>query len=158
MRVYVRCRQQHDKDHSGRLRSRYRAAARTTYSSSTSAPVWKDWEGDGGDTFVTGGRPQIWAGVHAMPRALFHSVRRSGRIRLSAGYELYDFAASQAQALGWELIWTSRTSARGFPHAMAYDGPMASVPFRPSRSCGCGKYISGTPSAGSARSLRTCVG
>jgi Xaa-Pro aminopeptidase len=95
-------------------------------------PVWKDWEGDGGDTFVTGADADM-ARCARDARALFHSVRRKWKDSALSGKELYDFADSQARALGWELnLDLSGHRLSDFPHAMAYDGPMASVPFRPS--------------------------
>ncbi|MEJ1962848.1 MAG: M24 family metallopeptidase [Gammaproteobacteria bacterium] len=95
-------------------------------------PVWEKWEGDGGDTFVTGTDDEM-ARCAKDARALFHIVRAKWKETGATGKQLYDFAESQARALGWELnLDLSGHRLSDFPHAAIYDGPMATVPFRPS--------------------------
>ncbi len=95
-------------------------------------PVWKQWEGDGGDTFVTGSDPEM-AGCARDARALFHVVRRKWQDSGLTGKELYDYAEAQALAMGWRLnLDLSGHRLADFPHSTVYDGPMATVPFRPS--------------------------
>lgn len=65
-------------------------------------PVFESWEGDGGDTFVTGSHPDM-ARAAVDARKLFHIVRRKWLADKASGRILYDFAVEQAKALGWEL-------------------------------------------------------
>ncbi len=95
-------------------------------------PVFEEWEGDGGDTFVTGGDPDMTR-IAADARKLFHRVRAQWAQHGWTGLQLYDYATSQARELGWELnLDLSGHRLSDFPHATIYDGPMATVPFRPS--------------------------
>jgi Xaa-Pro aminopeptidase len=95
-------------------------------------PVFEEWEGDGGDTFVTGSDPDM-ARIAGDARKLFHSVRTQWVRHGSTGQQLYDYATAQARELGWELnLDLSGHRLSDFPHAVIYDGPMATVPFHPS--------------------------
>ncbi|GGY05077.1 M24 family metallopeptidase [Paludibacterium paludis] len=96
-------------------------------------PVWKRWEGDGGDTFVTGTCPdrRRCAGD---ARAIFHRVRKKWLSDGATGRELYDYAADCARALGWELnLDLSGHRIADFPHAAIHEGPLADIDFAPSR-------------------------
>ncbi|AXT45472.1 MULTISPECIES: M24 family metallopeptidase [Chromobacterium] len=69
-------------------------------------PVWKQWEGDGGDSFVTGADPE-------MARCA---------------------ADARATARGWELnLDLSGHRLADFPHAAIHEGPLAEVDFTPAR-------------------------
>jgi Xaa-Pro aminopeptidase len=95
-------------------------------------PVWEEWEGDGGDTFVFGGDPNKERCAKDA-RALFHTVRHKWEATGMTGKELYEFALAEAAALGWELnMDLSGHRLSDFPHAAIYDGPMADVDFKPS--------------------------
>ncbi|MDD2877715.1 MAG: M24 family metallopeptidase [Acidiphilium sp.] len=95
-------------------------------------PVWEDWEGDGGDTFVVGSAPEKEK-CAADARTLFHTVRHKWENTGLTGKELYEFAVTEAQSLGWELnMDLSGHRLSNFPHAAIYDGPMADVDFKPS--------------------------
>jgi Xaa-Pro aminopeptidase len=95
-------------------------------------PVWQDWEGDGGDTFVVGSHPGAEK-CAADARTLFHTVRHKWESTGMSGKELYEFAVAEAEALGWELnMDLSGHRLSDFPHAAIYDGPMADVDFKPS--------------------------
>ncbi len=95
-------------------------------------PVWEEWEGDGGDTFVFGGDPNKERCAKDA-RALFHTVRHKWEATGMTGKELYEFAVAEAAALGWELnMDLSGHRLSDFPHAAIYDGPMADVDFKPS--------------------------
>ncbi|WP_322028920.1 M24 family metallopeptidase [Paraburkholderia sp. J76] len=95
-------------------------------------PVFEKWEGDGGDTFVFGNDADMTRCAEDA-RKLFHIVRRKWLSDASTGKVLYEFAVSQAQAMGWELnLDLSGHRLSDFPHAAIYEGPMADVDFCPS--------------------------
>jgi Xaa-Pro aminopeptidase len=96
-------------------------------------PVWKQWEGDGGDTFVTGSDPEM-ARCARDARTLFHLVRRKWERESATGKALYDFATEAAAQMGWNLnLDLSGHRLSDFPHAVIYDGPMATLEFTPSK-------------------------
>jgi hypothetical protein len=95
-------------------------------------PVYQQWEGDGGDTFLTGANP-LMAQAATDARVLFHLVRKKWLSDGWTGKELYDFAEGAARNMGWELnLDLSGHRISDFPHAAIYDGPMATVDFCPS--------------------------
>jgi Xaa-Pro aminopeptidase len=95
-------------------------------------PVLDKWEGDGGDTFATGGNPD-YAKCAQDARTLFHLVRKKWAKEGATGKVLYDFAAAEAQKMGWELnLDLSGHRISDFPHAAIYEGPMNTVDFTPS--------------------------
>jgi Xaa-Pro aminopeptidase len=95
-------------------------------------PVWEEWEGDGGDTFVVGSNPDMEK-CAADAKELFHTVRNEWESTGMSGKALYEFAVEEAKALGWELnMDLSGHRLSDFPHAAIYDGPMADVDFKPS--------------------------
>jgi Metallopeptidase family M24 len=94
-------------------------------------PVWKDWEGDGGDTFIVGQQPEM-ARCAADARTLFHTVRKRWEQSGLSGIGLYDFATEEAQKMGWALnMDLSGHRLSDFPHAAIYDGPLAEIDFKP---------------------------
>lgn len=96
-------------------------------------PVWKQWEGDGGDTFVTGGNPELSRCANDA-REIFHVVRRHWATHGATGKALYDYAASEAEKRGWALnLDLSGHRIADFPHAAIYEGSLAEVEFTPSR-------------------------
>jgi hypothetical protein len=95
-------------------------------------PVFEKWEGDGGDTFLTGSDPEMAKSAEDA-RRLFHIVRGKWKDEGWSGKQLYDFAESEAKAMGWALnLDLSGHRISDFPHAAVYDGPMATVGFCPS--------------------------
>jgi hypothetical protein len=95
-------------------------------------PVFEKWEGDGGDTFVTGTNPD-YARCAEDARKLFHLVRKKWLAEKTTGIVLYDYATEEAKKMGWELnLDLSGHRISDFPHAAAYDGPMNTVGFTPS--------------------------
>ena len=95
-------------------------------------PVWERWEGDGGDTFVTGSDAEM-ARCAQDAKALFHEVRAKWRDEKLTGQALYEFADRRATELGWKLnLDLSGHRISDFPHAAIYEGPLAEVPFNPS--------------------------
>jgi Xaa-Pro aminopeptidase len=95
-------------------------------------PVWEQWEGDGGDTFVTGSDPEM-ARCAKDARTLFHLVRKKWEKESATGKVLYDYATDEASRMGWKLnLDLSGHRLSDFPHAALYDGPMATLDFTPS--------------------------
>lgn len=96
-------------------------------------PVWKDWEGDGGDSFVTGTDPDKQRCADDA-RAIFHEVRGKWRDEGTTGRALYAYAMACAEARGWVLnMDLSGHRLADFPHAAIHEGPLAEVDFTPSR-------------------------
>lgn len=94
-------------------------------------PVWKDWEGDGGDTFVVGQHSDMQR-CAADARKLFHIVRRAWATSGLSGKSLYDLAIDGARKMGWELnMDLSGHRISDFPHEVIYKGPLAEVEFKP---------------------------
>ncbi|CAN7776809.1 aminopeptidase P family protein [Caballeronia sp. LjRoot34] len=96
-------------------------------------PTWKEWEGDGGDTFVTGtdaGKARCASDA----REIFHEVRKHWVETSDSGKVLYEVAVAAAKRRGWVLnMDLSGHRLADFPHAAIYEGPMAEVDFKPSR-------------------------
>lgn len=96
-------------------------------------PVWQKWEGDGGDTFVTGSNPELRQ-CASDAREIFHLTRQYWLSQHASGKQLYAFATRQAEARGWVLNQDlSGHRIADFPHATTYEGPLATVDFSPSR-------------------------
>jgi Xaa-Pro aminopeptidase len=96
-------------------------------------PVWKDWEGDGGASFVVGEQSEMQR-CAADAKSLFHTVRREWANSGKTGKALYDFAIAEASRLGWELnMDLSGHRISDFPHEVIYPGPLANVDFKPKR-------------------------
>jgi len=94
-------------------------------------PVFEKWEGDGGDTFVTGTNPDK-ARCAVDARTLFHIVRKKWEAEKASGRALYDFAVVEARRMGWELnLDLSGHRLSEFPHEVHYPGGMADVDFTP---------------------------
>lgn len=89
--------------------------------------VWQGHEGDAGATFTTGADPQMIA-CAAAAKELFDRVESFWRSERVSGVTLYDFAADQAQAMGWKLnldIKGHRVS--DFPHAIYRGGDLGDL-------------------------------
>jgi Metallopeptidase family M24 len=95
-------------------------------------PVFEKWEGDGGDTFLTGSDPEM-AKAAEDARTLFHITRKKWEDEGWTGIKLYDFAEAEAKKMGWELnLDLSGHRISDFPHAAIYEGPMNTLDFCPS--------------------------
>jgi hypothetical protein len=95
-------------------------------------PVWDKWEGDGGDTFVVGDDPDMHAAKRDV-RVLFDKVHDRWRTERLTGMALYDYAATEAQAMGWVLnLRMPGHRLSDFPHSAIHKGPLAGVPYSPS--------------------------
>ncbi|AXE35255.1 M24 family metallopeptidase [Chromobacterium phragmitis] len=97
-------------------------------------PVWQQWEGDGGDTFVTGTDPER-ARCAADARAIFHEVRSHWLRQGASGQALYRYAEDCARRRGWELnLDLSGHRLADFPHAALHNGALADFEHAPSES------------------------
>lgn len=93
--------------------------------------VWQGHEGDAGATFTTGSDPEMIACALAA-KALFDRVESFWRSERVSGVALYDYAAAQAQAMGWKLnldIKGHRVS--DFPHAIHRGGDLGDFEQKP---------------------------
>lgn len=96
------------------------------------APVWDGYEGDAGDTFVTGSNPEMKrCAVDA--RKIFEAVAAKWKTDKATGAELYDFAQKMAKDLGWELNLDLGGHRLGdYSSAEHYEGPLHEITFHPS--------------------------
>jgi len=92
-------------------------------------PIYGDFEGDAGDTFVFGGDPDhLRAKVDV--RVIWDAVRQHWLDDGATGQELYAFADKAAADLGWKLNFDlSGHRLSDYPHSAHYDGSIADVPF-----------------------------
>ncbi|MGE4542949.1 MAG: M24 family metallopeptidase [Pedobacter sp.] len=96
------------------------------------APVWDGYEGDAGDTFVTGSNPEMKrCAVDA--KKIFEAVAAKWKMHKTTGVELYDFAQKMAKDLGWELNLDLGGHRLGdYSSAEHYEGPLHEIAFHPS--------------------------
>jgi methionyl aminopeptidase len=95
-------------------------------------PVYGDFEGDAGDTFVFGDDP-LHVKAKADAREIWEIVRAKWFTEQISGRELYDFAIATAESMGWKLnMDLSGHRLSDYPHSTHYDGPLAEVDFKPS--------------------------
>ena len=94
-------------------------------------PVWEKWEGDGGDTFVVGNDAEMHRAKRDI-RVLFERVQDKWRADSLTGAALYDYAQTQARALGWLLNLKVAGHRLGdFPHKAHHSGSLAATGFVP---------------------------
>jgi Xaa-Pro aminopeptidase len=94
-------------------------------------PVWQKWEGDAGDTFVVGNDPQMHKAAGDV-RRVFADVAARWRMQGTSGMELYDYAATRARELGWELnLAMNGHRLSDFPHKALHNGGLSEAPFAP---------------------------
>jgi len=94
-------------------------------------PVYGDFEGDAGDTFVLGANP-LHVKAKRDVRAIWEIVRARWLDEQVSGVELYEFAQKTAESFGWRLnLDLSGHRLSDYPHAAHYDGPLADVAFTP---------------------------
>jgi methionyl aminopeptidase len=95
-------------------------------------PIYQDYEGDAGDTFVLGSDPDHHRAKRDA-RTIWDMVRDKWFADGSTGAELYAYATETARSFGWRLnLDLSGHRLSDYPHAAHYDGPLADVAFRPS--------------------------
>jgi Xaa-Pro aminopeptidase len=86
-------------------------------------PVFDGHEGDVGDTFVVGDDPTMHACADAS-RELFARTAAQWREGL-AGIALYDYATTEAEAMGWRLSHATKGHRVGdYPHAVHKAGAL----------------------------------
>jgi hypothetical protein len=94
-------------------------------------PVFENWEGDAGDTFVMGQDAEL-ARCAADARAVFHAARHRWLAGAISGRGLYDFAAAEASRLGWVLnLDMNGHRISDFPHKAIFSGSLAQIDFAP---------------------------
>jgi methionyl aminopeptidase len=94
-------------------------------------PISNGMEGDAGETFVVGDDPEHHR-AHADVRAIWDDVRHAWLTSRLSGRDLYAHAVDVTRARGWALnLDLSGHRLSDFPHAAAYDGPMAEVDIVP---------------------------
>jgi methionyl aminopeptidase len=94
-------------------------------------PVYGDFEGDAGDTFVFGENPLHHKAKQDV-RQIWDIVRAKWFAEQMTGVDLYEFAVQTAQEFGWELnMDLSGHRLSDYPHSAHYDGPLAEVNFKP---------------------------
>jgi methionyl aminopeptidase len=94
-------------------------------------PIYKNCEGDAGDTFVFGSDPDHLRAKRDV-RAIWEDVRQVWFDQHLTGQELYAYAEKTAGDLGWKLnLDLSGHRLCDFPHSAHYDGALAEVAFRP---------------------------
>ena len=92
-------------------------------------PIWNGWEGDGGNTYVLGNDPEMNRAKTDV-LALWQKVRMYWHETKASGRKLYDYAAYEADVMGWELnpIMAGHRVA-DFPHP--YPGRLIDLPNAP---------------------------
>lgn len=117
-------------------------------------PVFEQWEGDGGDTFVVGHDAEF-SRCAADARAVFHAARRRWLAHGLSGRALYDFAAAEAARLGWEFNWEMlghRIS--DFPHKVIFTARWLKSTSCHRRACGSLRFRSDIRPGRLGRSLK----
>jgi methionyl aminopeptidase len=95
-------------------------------------PVYGDFEGDAGDTFVFGDNP-LHLKAKTDVREIWRTVRAKWLVEHITGVELYEFAIKTTEQFGWTLnMDLSGHRLSDYPHSAHYDGPLAEVGFKPS--------------------------
>ena len=95
-------------------------------------PVWEGYEGDAGDTFVTGSNPELKR-CALDAKKIFDAVANKWKTEKATGVELYQFAVKMAKDLGWELNLDLGGHRLGeAPSGEQYEGPLSEISFHPS--------------------------
>ena len=95
-------------------------------------PVWDGYEGDAGNTFVTGSNPELKR-CALDARQIFNAVAETWKKEKSTGMQLYQCAQQMATKLGWELNLDLGGHRLGdYPSGDHYEGPLSDISFCPS--------------------------
>jgi methionyl aminopeptidase len=95
-------------------------------------PVWEEYEGDAGETFVTGNNTELKrCAVDA--KRIFNAVAQKWQTERATGSELYHYAVQMANDLGWVLNLDLGGHRLGdYSSAEHYEGPLSEISFHPS--------------------------
>ncbi|UFS71910.1 aminopeptidase P family protein [Geomonas sp. RF6] len=94
-------------------------------------PVFGEYEGDAGDTFVTGNNRDFRRAAEDA-RNVFNAVLEKWKTEKATGAELYNFAEQKAKELGWTLNLDLGGHRLGdFPSGQHYEGPLSEITFTP---------------------------
>lgn len=92
-------------------------------------PIWRDCEGDGGDSFTTGCDPEMKR-IADDARAIFDAVQAQWQGNGLTGEALYRCAVAESETRGWQLnLEMSGHRLSEFPHAAHYKNALADAPF-----------------------------
>jgi len=95
-------------------------------------PVWEEYEGDAGDTFVTGSDPELKR-CALDAKLIFAAVADKWKTEKATGVELYLHAEQMARDLGWVLNLDLGGHRLGdYPSGAHYEGPLSEISFFPS--------------------------
>jgi Xaa-Pro aminopeptidase len=95
-------------------------------------PVWEEYEGDAGDTFVTGRNPELKR-CALDAKQIFNDVAKKWKAEKATGVELYHSAEQMAKDLGWVLNLDLGGHRLGdYSSAEHYEGPLSEISFHPS--------------------------
>lgn len=95
-------------------------------------PVWEEYEGDAGDTFVTGSDPELKR-CSLDAKLIFDAVAEKWKTEKATGVELYRHAEQMARDLGWVLNLDLGGHRLGdYPSGVHYEGPLSEISFFPS--------------------------
>ena len=95
-------------------------------------PVWEEYEGDAGDTFVTGSNAELKRCALDAKR-IFNDVANKWKTEKATGAELYHHAEQMAKDLGWVLNLDLGGHRLGdYSSAEHYEGPLSEISFHPS--------------------------
>ncbi len=94
-------------------------------------PIYGNFEGDAGDTFVLGNDP-LHLKAQRDVRQIWDIVRDKWFTERITGVELYDFARVTTEKFGWTLnMGLSGHRLSDYPHSAHYVGSLADIPFTP---------------------------
>jgi len=94
-------------------------------------PVWQQWEGDAGETYVVGNDPEMQR-IARDVKVIFADVRNQWKVNRLTGAALYEYAARRAVSLGWRLnLDMNGHRLADFPHAAIHKGALAATTFIP---------------------------
>ena len=95
-------------------------------------PVWEEYEGDAGETFVTGNNTELKRCADDA-RRIFNAVAQKWQTERATGSELYHHAVQMANDLGWVLNLDLGGHRLGdYSSAEHYEGPLSEISFHPS--------------------------
>ena len=95
-------------------------------------PVWDGYEGDAGETYVTGRNPELKR-CALDAKKIYDAVAQKWQTEKATGIELYEFAQKTALELGWVLNLDLGGHRLGdYSSAEHYEGPLSEISFHPS--------------------------